>query len=313
MGIIEKTLRENYIFFTRELARINEEIIKLPRGGISAKRIGGSTYYYHQWREGRKVKSRSLGKGMPVDLAEALARRKTFESQKSEILENLQTIVKAIDAQRVTVEEILRVFSKHGIRVTLIGSYCMPIYRDMWKMNLPSIRTQDVDFLVPVPYTGKQTNIEPLLADLGFSIGFYPDGSTYFTNGLFKVEFLTPERGKGSNKATPIKELRISATPLRYLQMLHDHEVFLEVEDFTLSLPNPWVFAYHKILVARARKKPEKKEKDLLQALAILREIARRPEELKQARSYLKTLPGPWIRWIRTALEGNLPSFLQDL
>jgi hypothetical protein len=42
MSIVRKTLEENYIFFVRELARIDEEIKKMPKGGISAKKIGRS-------------------------------------------------------------------------------------------------------------------------------------------------------------------------------------------------------------------------------------------------------------------------------
>ncbi|OGW12312.1 MAG: hypothetical protein A3G93_15465 [Nitrospinae bacterium RIFCSPLOWO2_12_FULL_45_22] len=56
MSVVKKTLQENYIFFIRELTRIDEEIKKLPRGGISVKKIGKSTYYYHQWREGKRLK-----------------------------------------------------------------------------------------------------------------------------------------------------------------------------------------------------------------------------------------------------------------
>jgi len=55
MSVVKKTLQENYIFFIRELTRIDEEIKKLPRGGISVKKIGKSTYYYHQWREGKRL------------------------------------------------------------------------------------------------------------------------------------------------------------------------------------------------------------------------------------------------------------------
>lgn len=309
MSIIEKTLGENYVYFIKELARVDEEIRKLPRGSISAKSIGGSTYYYHQWRDGKRVKSVSLGREAPADLTDLITRRKTLESQRRELWDNIQIIIKAIDAQKVTVNEILRVFSTRGVKATLIGSHCLPVYKDLWKMNLPSIKTQDVDFLIRLPYRGKSADIEPLLASLGFSIGFHRDGSTYFTNGVFKVEFLTPERGKGKDHSVRVKELKISVTPLRYLQMLQDHEVSLQMEDFTLSLPNPWVFAYHKILVSKSRKTSEKREKDLLQAIAILREVAGRPEELKKARSYLETLPAPWKRWIRTVLGEKLPSF----
>lgn len=309
MAVVKKTLQENYLFFIRELARIDSRIKELPVGGISAKKIGGSVYYYHQWREGKKVKSVSLGKALPPDLAEGINKRKTFEAQRKEILDNIDVIVKAVDVQRVTVEEILRLFSTHGVSATLIGSYCLPVYRDQWKMNLPTMRTQDVDFLIQAPYKGKSVDIESLIGDLGFSIGFNPDGSTYFTNGIFKVEFLTPEKGKGSDKAIFIKELGIGAVPLRYLQMLIEQRVSLKLEDYSLSIPKPWVFAFHKILITKSRKDKSKKEKDLLQAVSILREIAKRPDEAEKARLYLVTLPKPWVKYIKEQLAAGLPGF----
>ena len=57
MNVTKITLEENYLFFLKELIRINNEINELPKGTISAKKIGNSIYYYHQWREGKKVKT----------------------------------------------------------------------------------------------------------------------------------------------------------------------------------------------------------------------------------------------------------------
>src|SRR3989304_2587231 len=107
MSVVKKTLEENYIFFIRELTRIEDEIGNLPRGSISAKKIGKSTYYYHQWREGKKVKSVSLGAEIPPELLQSINRRKLLEGQRKEISKEIAVITKAVDAQRVTVEEII--------------------------------------------------------------------------------------------------------------------------------------------------------------------------------------------------------------
>ena len=103
MGVVKKTLEENYIFFTRELVRVDDEIKALPRGGISAKKISKSTYYYHQWREGKKVKSVSLGKEVSPDLLEDINRRKLLERQRKDIFTEITVIARAINTQRTTV------------------------------------------------------------------------------------------------------------------------------------------------------------------------------------------------------------------
>ena len=174
MSIVKKTLEENYIFFIRELSRIEDEIRNLPKGSISAKKIGNTIYHYHQWREGKRVKSVSLGTKIPPELLQAINRRKFLEGQIKEISKELAIISKAIDTQRVTVDDILKVFSQNGIRVILIGSYCIPVMKEELKFNLPTIKTQDVDFLLNIPsfhyqmvYKIHEPNL-PIFADLAF-------------------------------------------------------------------------------------------------------------------------------------------------
>lgn len=310
MSVVKNTLQENYIFFLRELSRIENELVDLPKGSISVKKIGGIPYYYHQWREGKKVNAVSLGRKIPVDLLNKIKRRKTLEIQKKEILGNIHVIVRAIDAQAVTVNEILRLFSQHKINALLIGSYCLSAYIEALSLKLPTIKTQDVDFLIPYPYKGKKVDIESIFSDLGFSLGFNPDGSTYFTNGTFKVEFLTPEKGKGTDRAIPIKELGINAEPLRYLQMLFDEPINIKRQDLAYSVPNPWVFAFHKMLIMKSRRDFSKKGKDVLQVTAILREIRSRPQELQKSREYLNSLPPRWQKAIKEGIKNCFPEFM---
>ena len=309
MSIVKKTLQENYIYFIKELARIDEEIKGLPAGNISAKKIGKSTYYYRQWREGRKVKSVSLGGAPSSELLAGINRRLNLEKQKKEILGNIRVIARAINTQRITAEEIIKILAQHGIKSILIGSYCMPVMRDELGLSLPTIKTQDIDFLVNLPYRGKEADVESVLKPLGFSIGFAPDGSTYFTNGMFKVDFLTPEKGRGSDKAVSIRPLKIRATPLRYLQMLSEQPLKMMKEDYTFFIPNPWTLAFHKILVSQNRKAKDKKEKDLLQAAGLLRGIMKKPEMLTKALSYLNTLPEKWKKNLKTKIIEHVPDF----
>lgn len=311
MSLVKTNLQENFIFFTRELARINTEIKALPLGNISEKKIGGNSYFYRQWRDGKKVKSIALGKEPPLPLLKGIQSRIRLEAQKKEILKNTKVIAKAINTQRATVDEILRTLAQNDIKAVLIGSYCMPVFKEALGMRLPTIKTQDVDLLLANPYRGKKVDLERLLADLGFFIGFNPDGSNFFTDGIFKIEFLTPEKGKQSDSAIAIKELGIKAIPLRYVQMLLDHRISFKKEGLVYPVPNPWVFAFHKILVSKARKKDRIREKDLLQAISILREIRKKALEFDQATAYMKTLPKKWLKHIKEQLKIHLSEFLE--
>jgi hypothetical protein len=312
MSVVRKTLQENYIYFIRELTRIDEEIRTLPVGSISEKKIGKSTYYYRQWREGKKIRSVSLGVKASAEVLDGINKRRLLEKQRKEILDNIHVIARAIDTQRITADEILQIFFRHEIKSILIGSYCIPVMKEELGLNLPTIKTQDMDFLVNTPYKGKEVDVESILRPMGFSVGFNPDEATYFTNGVFKVEFLIPEKGKGSEKAISIKPLKIRATPLRYLQMLSDNPLKMDKESYDFIIPNPWAFAYHKILVARCRKAKDKKEKDLLQAMALLREIRKKPDLFTNALAYLKTLPVKWQKYIKSKINEHIPAFLME-
>ncbi len=72
-------------------------------------------------------------------------------------------------------------------------------------------------------------------------------------------------------------------------------------------VPSLWALAYHKILITKNRRSKDKREKDMLQAMAILREISKRPHELKKAMSYLDTLPSKWKGYIRQRLAEYMP------
>lgn len=303
MNVTQQTLEENFVYFRKELARIESEIKKLPVGNISLKRIGKRNYYYRQWREGKKVRTVSLGTEAPHGLLTDIKRRKLLESQRKEILSNLHIISKAIDVQKVTADEVVRVLSKQGIKVTVVGSFCLPVMKEELGLHLPTIKTQDIDFLIETPYRGKGMDIETVLGEMGFVRGLNPDGSTFFTNGVFKVEFLTPEKGRGVERPIYIKSLQISVVPLRYLQMLLDGVVKIEKGGYFFFIPSPWVFAYHKILVSEKRKKKQKGDKDLFQALAVLREVSKKPKMLKKAMLYLRTLPPRWRRKIEQRIK----------
>lgn len=307
MGVISNTLKENYIFFMRELARLDEEIQSLPTGSISKKKIGNSTYFYHQWREGKRVKSVSLGAHPPSGLAEKINRRKSLEKQRKNILDEMTVIAKAVDTFHITAGEIIKVFSENRVKVLVIGSYCLPVIREHLAFQLPTIKTQDIDLLIETPYKGKQIDIEALLRPIGFSIGFHPDGSTYFTNGLYKVEFLTPKKGRGSDKAIAVDALKIKVTPLRFLQMLFDQQLIIEDEGYSYRIPSPWVLACHKILIAGRRQSAAKRDKDILQANALLREIFRRTDLIEKLSAYIKKMPSRWKRLIKNHITKQFP------
>lgn len=206
------------------------------------------------------------------------------------------------------VKKILKVFEENHLwekGIELIGSWCFILYQKHFGVKAFPLRTVDIDFLIPLPYRAKKKiDLIGLLEPLGFKTGFNSDGSMYLWSADLKIEFLTAERGKGTNKAKEIENLSLKAIPLRFVDILLKNPVIVEEEGIKISIPNPAAFAMHKILISARRKKSEKKHKDLEQALHVLEAI-----DLNEAKHIYHTFPKTWKRSILDSLRNCIRTF----
>jgi len=149
-----------------------------------------------------------------------------------------------------------------------------------------------MDLLVPRDWTLKTpVDVAELLKDLGFIIGFTgSQGYIRLEHPELIVEFLVPERGRGSDKPFPLPQLGLNAQPLRFLEFLSQNTIQVKVDEFELSLPHPANFALHKLLVSGRRPSVAKKLKDREAAMKILDALVQK-EEQDIVRKELLTMP----------------------
>jgi len=110
--------------------------------------------------------------------------------------------------------------------LVLVGSWCVYFYKDWFEYGdeLSAIRTTDIDFLIPTPPRIKSpTDIPNLLSPMGFTIDIRGQRYMRLQHPEMVIDFLVPEKGKGTDVSFPIKDLGINATPLRFLNLLLDH------------------------------------------------------------------------------------------
>ena len=111
----------------------------------------------------------------------------------------------------------------------LIGSWCIPFYAKYFGhiKYLKTIRTRDVDFLIPSPCSFKKDiNLPELLKDLGFVIGYKGSkGYIKLEHPELMVEFLVPEKGRGTDGPIQIPRLGVNAVALRFLHFLSDNTI----------------------------------------------------------------------------------------
>jgi|SRR3989339_856174 len=167
--------------------------------------------------------------------------------------------------------KILKVFEENNLwneGVELIGSWCFSLYQKHLGAKFYPLKTQDIDFLIPLPFKGnKHINLILELERLGFKHSFNSDGSIYLWNSELKIEFLTLEKGRGTEKAIKIEKLSVNAIPLRFMDILFIEPIFIKDNNINICVPNPSSYCLQKLIVSFRRKKEYKRIKDIEQAI----------------------------------------------
>lgn len=189
-------------------------------------------------------------------------------------------------------------------KLILTGSWCQYYYRIMFNASLeiPLIRTTDIDFLIPnPPKISKSVDITKILNDLGFDNDFdYYTGLLKYVHPDLEIQFITPALGRGKSRPYEIKKYNINAEGLRYLKLLQDFKFQMKHENITLWLPEPGAFFLQKILTSEKRKNESKKTRDLSTA-KIIGELCLCTEDHNSTMKIIfDSLP---IKWQKTILH----------
>jgi len=138
---------------------------------------------------------------------------------------------------------------------------------------------------------------------LGFIVGFTgTKGYIRLEHPQLIVEFLVPERGRGSNKPYPLPQLGLNAQALRFLDFLTQHTITVAVDSMNVTIPHPASFALHKLLILGRRNHPEKTAKDKQAALQVLEALAQKREQ-DFVRTVYNSMPRRWQTKVKKALS----------
>ncbi len=219
--------------------------------------------------------------------------------------------------------EILRRFNKTGILkdFILIGSWCVYFYKDYFS-NVPyidqvTIKTRDIDFLINNPSSiREEVDVPILLKDLGFVTTFKgARGYLKLDHPDLLLEFLVPEKGKGTDKPVHLPKLGMNAVALRFLSFLSANTIKVKVEDFYVTLPHPANFALHKLIIFQRRLKQDKAVKDRNVAIEILKPLIAKGES-SIIKDVFNSIPKKWqskiIRGLREAEDKDILAILQN-
>lgn len=168
--------------------------------------------------------------------------------------------------------ELLQAFYRAGFfeESLLIGSWVMPLYQEAFGMRY-ALRTLDVDFAVSVAARarGGVTDLEGILAELGYLPVTMRSGIRKYTRENFTVEFIIPRKGGSEAEAVSVRKWNITAIPLPFINILVDNPFTADFGVFRVSAPIPEAYLVQKLLTARRRPVASKKDKDLDQCAVI--------------------------------------------
>ena len=195
--------------------------------------------------------------------------------------------------------------------IVLIGSWVLPVYRSRFgnSPEIPILRTTDVDFLVArQPPIKTKADIPSILEQLGFETIRSPQGGySKYIHAEMEVDFLTPEYGRGTNKAIPIDALGVYAQPLRYVSLAIDHSDVMPYRGLDVRVPKPGAFLLLKLLVISRRRDSDKARKDRETVRELGAFLIERTEQKEEIVCLFTSLPVGWQNTILLSSEKLLP------
>ena len=190
--------------------------------------------------------------------------------------------------------------------VILIGSWCMIFYKKYFSGHdyAPSIRTRDIDFLVLKPRLIRaKTDLAESMKDLGFIKGFRGrEGYMILEHPELSIEFLVAERGKGTDKPVLLPQMKMNAQALRFMELLAENTMQVEMEGVSVTVPHPANFALHKLIVSHRRRDKDKSLRDREAAVTVLKGLIRKKEQ-NLIVSVFNSIPRKWKQTIFLELK----------
>lgn len=210
-------------------------------------------------------------------------------------------------------DETLRALHRAGALsgLVLIGSWCQHLYKYAFDntYEIPALITSDIDFLIPHPHSFKhKINIPDILSELGFEIiGSPVSGYTKYIRRELEVEFLVPEKGRGSDLPRLVRELNVRAQSLRYLEMLQENVEKIDYKGIPVTAAQLEAYVLHKFLISDRRKKADKREKDISAARQMGAYLMMHDDRIKKMKYILDDIHPKWKKDILQAVQKDMP------
>lgn len=92
MEILKNILSESNEYYLNAKKKIEKKLHVLPKGSIKKRDISGKVYYYLQFRSGKKIIQKYLGRKKPEEITKQLLERKSLKLELKKVDESLKII-----------------------------------------------------------------------------------------------------------------------------------------------------------------------------------------------------------------------------
>ena len=205
--------------------------------------------------------------------------------------------------------EILQILNNEGAleNSILIGSWCLFFYKYIFDNFEPTIRTTDIDFLVPQPKSFKEkSGIAKTLKEINYFIvqDTLTNKTIFISPDGFEIEFLT-KLTRSQSPCVKLGNTVIHAESLPYVDIFASNYVEVNFHDILVRVASPASYVIQKLLINNER--GEKKEKDIDSIRHVLIYLFASKTYTEEFLNLIKNLPKKWKRKIqKTSVENGL-------
>lgn len=92
MSVLKDILKESRQHYIEAKNKIEKKLLLLPRGSVKEREISGRKYYYLQYRVGKKIIQKYLGRVKPEKLIQQLRQRRLLKAELCKVGEALKVL-----------------------------------------------------------------------------------------------------------------------------------------------------------------------------------------------------------------------------
>lgn len=322
-----------YAEFLDQLVALHaRRTIGLAPGCFTTKTVKGETYYYFQYSDPGGVSRQAYVGKKSASLAKVVAAYEHDRSIQTADLDRLHRLCAQLRVGQALPTDpassrILKSLAESGVfhlGGVLVGTHAFTVYGNLLGVRWDGafLKTQDIDIAgraeLGIAVPDLQVNVPEVLENL--QMGFLPvpslnrkEPSTSFKirGQSVRVDFLTPAHRTRSEGTVFISRLGVAAQALKFLDYLLEAHIPAGIVDgggVLVNVPDPARYAFHKLLLSRARTVASqmKAEKDLSQAIQLIDVLVEdRPGDLSLAWDELRKRGRGWTKPVWTALSAQ--------